>query len=170
MRYFYDTEFYERGPAYPITLISIGVVCEDGRELYRQNIDVDPSQLSDWLKENVVPHLSPEAEYWGTLDTIKQDLLAFVGDDPHPVLVGYYSSYDHVVLAQLYGAMINMPKTWPLYTFDLKQVIDMVAFPDTLVPEQEGVEHNALEDARWNWQLWQALAQYIIDHDIQVVI
>jgi hypothetical protein len=34
MRYFIDTEFNERGCRFPIELISIALVVEDGREFY----------------------------------------------------------------------------------------------------------------------------------------
>lgn len=65
VRYFYDTEFLEDGQT--IDLISIGIVCEDGREYYAVNAAVGDSlnecdlgqRLSrhDWLMEHVVPHL-----------------------------------------------------------------------------------------------------------------
>ena len=35
MRYFLDTEFIENGPKKPVQLISIGIVAEDLRQLYR---------------------------------------------------------------------------------------------------------------------------------------
>ncbi len=39
MRYWYDTEFIEDGKT--IDLISIGIVAEDGRELYLQSVEFD---------------------------------------------------------------------------------------------------------------------------------
>lgn len=56
-RYFFDTEFLEDG--HTIELISIGIVCEDGREFYAVNKDFSRVRVfSDpWLLENVVPHL-----------------------------------------------------------------------------------------------------------------
>lgn len=55
--YCYDTEFIEDGKT--IDLISIGIVCEDGREYYAINSDADWDRIrdNDWLMENVVPHL-----------------------------------------------------------------------------------------------------------------
>jgi len=53
-KYFIDCEFIESGPHYPIDLISIGIVCEDGRELYLLNYDCDWSRANDWVKENVL--------------------------------------------------------------------------------------------------------------------
>ena len=44
MKYFLDTEFIEDGKT--IDLISIGIVSEDGRELYCENSDCDLSRAS----------------------------------------------------------------------------------------------------------------------------
>src|SRR6266545_3223216 len=70
MKIFYDTEFLEDGRT--IELISIGMVADDGRELYLVNeaIATDP-RLYDricrdgWLMANVIPHLpmAPRADY-----------------------------------------------------------------------------------------------------------
>jgi hypothetical protein len=57
-RYFLDTEFYERGPKYPIQYISLGIVCDDGRTFYAQNLTFDYSNVSDWLGRNVLPQLT----------------------------------------------------------------------------------------------------------------
>ncbi len=53
----YDTEFFEDGRT--IDLISIGIVCEDGREYYAINSDANWDQIrkDDWLMDNVVRHL-----------------------------------------------------------------------------------------------------------------
>lgn len=61
MRLYYDAEFLENGST--IDLISIGLVAEDGRELYAVNEGIEHDPLYDrickhqWLMENVVPHL-----------------------------------------------------------------------------------------------------------------
>lgn len=55
-RYWYDTEFIEDGKT--IDLISIGIVCEDGRELYMQSVEFEPKNANDWVKENVLSHLT----------------------------------------------------------------------------------------------------------------
>ncbi|WP_193790487.1 hypothetical protein [Fibrella aestuarina] len=36
-------------------------------------------------------------------------------------LVGYYTDYDHVLLASLFGRMIDLPKGLPMFTTDLRQ-------------------------------------------------
>ncbi|SKY55070.1 Gp101 [Mycobacteroides abscessus subsp. bolletii] len=55
--YCYDTEFLEDGKT--IDLISIGIVCEDGREYYAVNseLPIDPIRKNAWLMTNVIPHL-----------------------------------------------------------------------------------------------------------------
>lgn len=42
----------------------------------------------------------------------------------NPQFYGYYSAYDHVALCWLFGKMIDLPKGFPMYTIDLKQVLD----------------------------------------------
>jgi len=41
-----------------------------------------------------------------------------------PTFYGYYSAYDHVALCWLFGKMIDLPKGFPMYTIDLKQILD----------------------------------------------
>lgn len=43
---------------------------------------------------------------------------------PKIELYGYYTAYDHVVLCWLFGKMIDLPKGFPMYTKDLKQMLD----------------------------------------------
>src|SRR5690242_14481135 len=55
MKYFLDTEFIEDGKT--IDLMSIGIVCEDGREYYAQNVHAGFSRANDWVVRNVFPSL-----------------------------------------------------------------------------------------------------------------
>ena len=61
MRYWYDFEFLDTGSR--IKPISVGIVAEDGRELYLVNEACDEGDFGKaimqhpWLVENVVPHL-----------------------------------------------------------------------------------------------------------------
>lgn len=162
MRYFFDTEFIERGAEYPIDLISIGIVAEDGREVYLEREQMDLSNANDWVKENVIPHLEHTkhgphsfACYNGScpraLDyEIRELLIDFC--DPRkygqPEFWAYYADYDWVVFCQLFGTMMDLPKGWPMYCRDIKQVADMIGNPT--LPKQKDTEHHALADARWN--------------------
>lgn len=159
MRYFIDTEFIETGgnrrPT--IDLISIGVVCEDGREYYAISKEFDETAASPWVVENVISLLPPRDDpLWKTRATIQQNLLDFIGDEPE--MWGYYFSFDWVVFCWLFGKMIDLPKTWPKYGRDLKQWSD-----DLGAPKFEGDksnEHNALADARWNRDLFAYLTKF----------
>lgn len=162
MNYFLDTEFMENGPNSPIRLLSVALVCEDGRELYLVNSEADHSEASEWVKENVIPYLAiTEANYY-TLPMIRGRVRAFIG--PHrldslskPNFWGYYADYDWVVFCQIFGAMIDLPEGWPMYCRDLKQWCDQLGNPK--LPQQSSKEHNALNDARWNKLAWDFLAK-----------
>lgn len=174
MNYYIDTEFIE----YPhtIQLISLGIVCEDGREKYWISREFDTKKVwkEPWLKENVVPYIftngiirkyNPESyrgfkrliKRFGQLNyTIAHEVIDFCRghkDSSDPVFYGYYADYDWLVFCWLFGRMIDLPKSFPMYCRDLKQMQDDFGIDseikNNICPNQEG-EHNALVDARWN--------------------
>lgn len=177
MKYFYDTEFFERmvtpwfgKKRHQIDLISIGIVSEDGREYYAvsNEFDLDGAWKNEWLRENVLLQIYKELlakrslyektyhfdlsepfskkalryllkHHGKSRQRIANEITYFVWPvyppydstikGPTPVgtpfdLYGYYSAYDHVVLSSLFGAMIKLPKGFPMYTRDLKQMMD----------------------------------------------
>jgi hypothetical protein len=63
-------------------------------------------------------------------------------------LWSYFGSYDHVVLAQLYGTMVDLPKHMPMLTWDLEA--EALARGATNLPAQTVKEHHALADAVWH--------------------
>lgn len=164
MKYFYDTEFYEDGER--IHLISIGIVAEDGRELYLENGDFDWSMVPEdhWIQENVRPHLTgPLVSRAFIAKAVEQFICKNLDDFTPNRLYGYYVAYDHVVLAQLSGRMVDMPKGMPWFSNDLKQMLD--ADPHRLgnladLVKQDGTQHHALEDAKWNAKLYDAIITY----------
>lgn len=155
MKFFYDTEFLERGPEHPIELISIAVVAEDGREIELANAEFDPARATPWLRENVLPHLPPQGSAaWKTRREIAAALRAFVGLEI-PEWWAYYADYDHVVLCQIFGDMMALPDGWPMFTRDLAQLREALGNP--ALPPPVGSEHRALDDARWARALWLSL-------------
>lgn len=174
-KYWFDTEFIEDGKT--IELISIGIVCEDGRELYCENSSVDLNRANDWVKENVIPHLwhrqedKKEYNIWlrgggrgGFMshDLIRYEVRNFVhlDTDAKPEFWAYYDEYDWVVLCQLFGTMMDLPEGWPMFAMDLKQSAVMIGDPE--LPKQSSTEHHALEDARWTKEACEFL--YIFMH------
>lgn len=107
MKYFIDTEFHEHKrpvkflgitikKVWTIDLISIGIKCEDGREYYAINHDLNLkyAKKDSWLKKNVInklpakrelypPHGSPrlwqESMRWLPMEQIKQEVIDFCG-------------------------------------------------------------------------------------------
>lgn len=151
MKYFYDTEFSERGPNHPIELISIGIVCEDGREMYAVSRDFDYRGCNDWVREHVLPKLPPPKE-WLPRQEIAELVAKFLRAYFVTELVelwAYYCAYDHVVLAQLFDTMDKMPSAIPYWTHDLMQLWESKGRPRWPDKPGSSKEHNALEDARW---------------------
>ena len=153
MRYWFDTEFIEDGKT--IELVSIGIVAEDGREYYAEPIEAIPhfERADPWVKENVLVHLTGARK---SRAEIAAEIVAFVGEKPE--FWAYYADYDWVVLCQLFGRMIDLPKGWPMFCRDVKQRCVDVGNPT--LPKQTSTEHNALADAIWTRQAWDFLELY----------
>jgi hypothetical protein len=144
MRFWFDTEFIEDGRT--IDLLSIGVVAEDGRTYYAEPAEADLSHASDWVKANVIPHLTKRTT---PRATIASELIEFMGEKPE--IWAYYADYDWVALCQLFGTMMDLPPGWPIFCLDVKQLAS--GFDDEL-PKQVTTEHHALADAWWAQHAW----------------
>lgn len=173
MRVFYDCEFVERGRDLPIQLVSIGLIRDNGDELYR----INPECLSNvskhpWLSVNVGPYLPikaspgilawdeehPEYQYVSmSLDGLIDDVRAFLQATPSLELWAYYGAYDHVVLCQLFGSMAELPAGIPMFTHDVQQLIEM--FPQTPLPAEPWKIHHAMDDARWTRDAFNAIKE-----------
>src|SRR5690606_4057875 len=223
MKYFLDTEFHESKKPVKmlgitlkevrnIDLISIGIVCEDGREYYAINKDCDIKAIwnDEWLRENVLKSIHADlvakegmyckTYHWNliefslkgmknlikwhgrSLPTIANDIATFIyGDDCggsgmcaiemamkyeindktlEPEFYAYYADYDWVVFCWIFGRMIELPKGFPMYCIDLKQTMDELGLDKEWkrinCPDPKG-EHNALVDAKWNFELYKLL-------------
>ena len=146
-RFFLDTEFYEDGKT--VDPISIGVVCEDGMEFYAEfaEFDWDRVPADHWLQENVRPHLRYAPGEGNKRADIRDALLRFVAGDK-PEFWAYFADYDWLVVAQLFGRMVDLPKEWPYFCLDIKQYAYHLGNPE--MPKQPDGNHMALEDARHN--------------------
>lgn len=168
MKIFYDTEFWERGAAFPITCISVGAVREDGEEFYAVNADAPYMKIaneSEWLRKNVLPQLPlrvfmshevwnvewdeshPDIHKMWPFELIGPEFYRFANAGPGEIeLWAHWGAYDHVVLSQLYGRMVDKPTNMPWYTHDLQREIERHGNPP--LPSQIDGLHNALADAR----------------------
>ena len=127
------------------------MVREDGQTLYLENADCDTTRASDWVRENVFPHLTGPLMY---RDGIAREVREFVGESPE--FWAYYADYDWVVLCQLYGTMMDLPESWPMYCRDFKQYLDDRGNPR--IEKQVDGQHNALSDASWLKNAHQSLS------------
>lgn len=155
MRFFFDWEFHEDGAV--ILPISLGMVSEDGRELYIE-LQFDEAVINPWVRENVLPHLSWDPKDRYTREQTRDALLAFVGDLPEGQkheFWAYFADYDWVCLAQLFGPMVDLPKHFPMFCMDIKQ--EHVRYPHVAKPKKPANAHNALADAKWNLGFWRLL-------------
>jgi hypothetical protein len=153
MRFYLDTEFIERGYA-RVELISIGIVAQDGREYYAIASDGWSVTSTDWVTTNVLPFLGTGERK--SRARIASEIREFCGPDREyppkpsrfdpPELWGYFADYDWVLFCQLFGTMLSLPKGFPRFCKDVKQLSSMMGDPP--LPRQEKGEHNALEDAR----------------------
>lgn len=195
MKYFFDTEFIEgfKKPMFSksrhfIDLISIGIVCEDGREYYAISTEFDEDDADEWVKKNVISPLydingqRKNASQWKPNVRIAQEIKQFVyapfinkyeqfiTDD---MTIGniielqdkiefyaYFADYDWVLLCSLFGRMIDLPKGFPMYCTDLKQMMDERTLDGSwkrkYCPESRKA-HHALVDAKWNQLLYNKL-------------
>ncbi|HDY88171.1 MAG TPA: 3'-5' exoribonuclease [bacterium] len=185
MKYFIDTEFVEKPNT--IDLISIGIVGEDGSEYYaiHRDFNLKNAWNNKWVRDNVLePMYNHEARLAAhranvyfpkfsrrrfrtqkyiigkPIGCIRKEIIDFI--DVSPELYGYYADYDWVVFCWIFGRMIDLPKYFPMYCRDLKQMMDEKGLDKEWkrenCPTPEG-EHNALIDARWNKALYDKINQ-----------
>ncbi len=165
MRYYLDWEFieghdYAGVPAF-LDPISVGVVCQDGREIHRVSHDCNHSRMTDWHRQNVLPHLPPrDSGIWKSRGEIAADLAAFIQPAEHVEIWTYFGAYDWVCLCQLYGTMMQLPKHFPMQDRDLLQLAQSLGVSKHEIkgcmPKPKDA-HSALADARWNRDLHQYL-------------
>lgn len=180
-----------------IDLISIGIFSEDGREYQAISNEYKYKDASDWVKENVILPLyistvhgdarnhftvdNFQSAYGKSNNTIAEEVKAFAygPNDPHSIeFYGYYADYDWVLFCSLFGKMIDLPKGFPMYCRDLKQMLDeCYVYQENAYPNETRLEswlkfvknhpkypvqkdeHNALADAKWNKDLYDFIVQ-----------
>jgi hypothetical protein len=135
MKYVIDTEFIDTPTC--SALISLAIVREDGANYYFE-FGYPEHELTPWLRENVVPHLT--GTKW-SFQLAASRIESFIGDDK-PEFWAYYGAYDWYWFCRLWGGFMSMPdKGWPIFFHEFRELQDGV-------PDVAGAGHNALNDAR----------------------
>lgn len=84
-----------------------------------------------------------------------------VASENRPIeFYGYYCDYDWVLFCSLFGRMIDLPKGFPMYCRDIKQMMDEkgVDSDHKDLPVQKN-NHISLHDAAWNKEAYKYLLQ-----------
>ena len=140
----------------------MGMVCEDGRELYFE-VDHSHVELSQWVKDHVVPYLTWEPHKRITQSEAGQRILDFLRDDSNPEFWANFAAYDWICVCQSFGTMMDLPSHFPKFCLDIQQFwTNKCGKPhkSTVRPDKPANQHNALADAQWNLAYWKNLQTY----------
>lgn len=139
MNLFFDTEF--TGLHKNTTLISLGIVSEDGKKFYAEFTDYDEIQCNDWIKENVIKNLKLSGMGIGVSDTDENPPLRIVMGDKRYIyqemnewiqqfgIIQFVSDvchYDFVLLIDLLtngGTALDLPENISAVCHDLNMDI-----------------------------------------------
>ena len=162
MRYFLDTEYIETERA--VDLVSIGVVAEDGRELYAISTEFDPAPANDFVRTVVFPALEPrDHPAWMTRDAIRRRLRDFVADDIPSFCCWGGAAYDWWATVQLFPLPERVPDGWKYSAYDVMQLAEQAGMAtdpiDPQLPAPPPDAHHALVDARWTRRVYDVLAR-----------
>ena len=132
MNLYFDTEF--TGLQKDTTLISLGIIAEDGHCFYAKFTDYNQEQVNDWIEENVLAKLELSKEITdlydiyeveGTKEEIKEALLYWLGelDDTHFDLVSDVCHYDMILFIDIFGGAFDLPEFISPACYDINQDI-----------------------------------------------
>ena len=176
MKIFFDTEF--TGLHKNTTLISIGLIDENGRDFYAEFTDYDKSQCNEWIKKNVIDNLfwNQTNKFWeggltkeckwfrikSNKDVIGTALKDWLSIYDNVEFVSDVCHYDMVLLIDLFGTAFDLPKNINPACHDINQDIgryyefsETEAFDfsrEEILQNNaviiEGDKHNSLYDAK----------------------
>lgn len=163
---FFDTEF--TGLHQETTLISIGLVSEDGRTFYAECDDFDQDQVDNWIRDNVIANLmsidheysinESAFEFCGSRDSVAFELNRWLRQFDTVEMWSDTLAYDWVLFCQLWNHAFNIPPNVYYIPFDIATLFkakgidpdinrETFAFGEYL-QEMRDRKHNALWDAK----------------------
>lgn len=164
MRVFLDTEF--SGLHKDTTLVSIGLVADNGVTFYAELTDYDETQIDDWLQENVIDNLTlnyrqaiSSRNIHGQTMTVKGDksnvgrlLEEWLTQFDEVVIWSDCLAYDWVLFNDLFEHAFNIPNNVYYIPFDICTVFKIKGLDPDVSREKftgmDGAKHNALYDAQ----------------------
>lgn len=162
---FFDTEF--TGLHQNTSLISIGLISENGRTFYAEMWDYDAKQINEWLRENVIKHLrfngindsDPVLDIKhhamkGSTRQVSEKLSSWLAQFETCEMWSDCLAYDWVLFCNLFGDAFNIPANVYYIPFDLSTLLKIKGVDPDINREEyaeleiEGAfKHNALWDA-----------------------
>lgn len=131
MKIFFDTEF--TGLHKNTSLISLGMVDENGRSFYAEFTDYDKSQVNDWIQKNVINNLindsnkiDYESNNWfviGDKDFICTMLKKWLKQYAEVELISDCCHYDMVLFIDIFGTAFDLPSNVSPACYDINQDI-----------------------------------------------
>lgn len=166
MRVYFDTEF--TGLHMSTTLISIGLISEDGRTFYAELNDYAEHQVDEWIQENVIAKLRFKSDYGSTpeLDLehhamksttqrVAFDLALWLEQWDRVEMWSDCLAYDWVLVCHLFGGAMKLPPNVYYIPVDISTIMLLKGVdPDVIREEFAGMtdakasKHNALWDAK----------------------
>lgn len=190
MKIFFDTEF--TGLHQNTTLISIGLLAEDGRTFYAELTDHDKGQISQWIQDNVIDNLvilnngshawkfafhqgiDTDLGFAGDREYVRDRLAEWLAQFDRVEMWSDCLSYDWMLFCQLFGHAFNIPKNVYYIPLDICTLFKAAGVdPDVSreefarggsywFTEDQVKKHNALWDAKVIKACYDRLQQHFV--------
>lgn len=164
MKLFIDSEF--TGLHQGSTLISLGIVADNGKQFYAEFTDYAENQVDDWIKENVIANL--QFRDMNQFEQTIGDYTLMKGDTGHisGALHDWLSQfkkievwsdchhYDMVLFMELFGGAFGLPSNVYYIPFDISTMFKVFGIDPDISREAfidqpvDGMKHNSLYDAK----------------------
>ena len=152
MKVFFDTEF--TGLHANTTLMSIGLVDEEGRTFYAELNDYDKSQVDEWLENNVVSNFTGENTM--NMQQLKLELTEWLAVYDSVEIWSDCLAYDWVLFNSIFGTAFDIPKNVYYIPFDICTMMKLKGVDPDINREEYAFnavpataqKHNALWDAQ----------------------
>jgi len=149
MKIFLDTEFLDLKD--DISLLSIGMVREDGKTYYAELRECKKELANEWVQKNVFPHLTGPVKF---KEQVVEDLLEFCGEEAEFWAYGI-PDLDYDLVMRLF--LWKIPEGWSKGAYDVMTVFKTSRFINP--PAQTTIPHNALNDALWAKEIYESQSQ-----------
>lgn len=167
MNIYLDSEF--SGLHQNTTLISIGLITEDGDSFYAELSDYDKNQIDSWLEDNVISNLTLQEKthnktYYNPKSNsttcfcnktyLKKTLTKWLNNFDKVEIWSDCLAYDWVLFNEIFGGAFEIPKNVYYIPFDLSTAFKLKGIdPDISREEFSGItskdaKHNSLFDAK----------------------